>query len=273
MNRDTEVVEGSTISGTTVTTSNNFQNGDPVTYHAPGATATFTTMLVDAELANVFTGALATDLINGGTDKVIRTQDNDTIYIAYDRDGNGIDRRDPVDDRYRRRDQVLQRRPTRPRRRRQPHQRQRPITSSGSGSSTAATGRSGSPRRGPAPARRPLTATRPECRVIQSASPRTTTSAPTPAPTRIRSRRPGSSSCRTSPPAAARSRAPRREACSTSWSATPTRRSALSTAASTSCRMRRAAASGSRTASATTSRSTTTRRSRPAARTPSATRA
>jgi hypothetical protein len=87
-NPDTEVVNGSSISATTVTTSNNFVNGQPVTYQAPAATAEVTSMLVDAEIANLGNGQLAQQDIGNG-DQVIKTQNNDTIYIAYDRDEDG----------------------------------------------------------------------------------------------------------------------------------------------------------------------------------------
>ena len=61
-----------TSRGTTVTASNTFVNGKPVTYHAPAATATFTTMLVDAQLASELHGRAREDIsVNGGTDKVI----------------------------------------------------------------------------------------------------------------------------------------------------------------------------------------------------------
>ncbi|HEX5589271.1 MAG TPA: hypothetical protein VFX65_03140, partial [Candidatus Limnocylindrales bacterium] len=85
VNRDTEVVYASSIDATTVSTDNIFANGDPVTYHAPLATAVFNSLLVDAQPDG--SGFVTTTDVNG--DKIPATQNNDYIYIAYDTDGDG----------------------------------------------------------------------------------------------------------------------------------------------------------------------------------------
>src|SRR6266545_897644 len=76
-------VHGSSIGANTVTTGpgNPFANGDPVSYQAPGPTGSFTSPLVDAQVDS----ELRLVFVN----HEIVTEDNDTIYIAVDRDGDG----------------------------------------------------------------------------------------------------------------------------------------------------------------------------------------
>ncbi len=79
----TVTVPGSSIGANTVTTGpgNPFANGDPVSYQAPGPTGSFTSPLVDAQVDS----ELRLVFVN----HEIVTEDNDTIYIAVDRDGDG----------------------------------------------------------------------------------------------------------------------------------------------------------------------------------------
>ncbi|HZM79421.1 MAG TPA: hypothetical protein VFC19_27135, partial [Candidatus Limnocylindrales bacterium] len=77
-------VPGTAIGTNTVTVAGNpFANGDPVTYHAPGPTGAFSSVLVDAQVD----GALNLVRLPSGE---IATEDNNTIYLARDIDGDGV---------------------------------------------------------------------------------------------------------------------------------------------------------------------------------------
>ncbi|HYU83298.1 MAG TPA: hypothetical protein VEK80_00720, partial [Kribbellaceae bacterium] len=82
-------VPGSAVNGSTVTVGggNPFGTGTPVTYHAPGPTGSFTSMLVDAQVDGNLNPVRV--ILPGGRSE-IGTEDNNTIYIAQDRDGDGI---------------------------------------------------------------------------------------------------------------------------------------------------------------------------------------
>ena len=94
VSRSTVHTEASTVSSTTVTASNNFQDGDPVTYHAPGPVLTNDSGGCDLAMCPAASTAVFNDAHVeqnvGGSGQLLTSQNlDDSIYVARDRDGDG----------------------------------------------------------------------------------------------------------------------------------------------------------------------------------------